>query len=122
MYPCPHCAQATISPLAKWLSGNVRLARCPGCGFRSHVRTTTARQCGAAALVVWAAGVLGFVWRPHPAWLVVGLMAALGIYLLCWHLCALEPADGSDWKLGRNRWLSLFALVIFFIWWLGRNA
>jgi hypothetical protein len=122
VYPCPHCARPSISPLAKWWSGNVRPARCPGCGGWSHVRSTTARQCGAAALVVLAAGVLGFVWHPHLAWLVGGWVAALCIYLLCWHLCALEPADGPDWKPGRNGWLSLFALAILLVWWLGRNA
>lgn len=121
-YICPHCREPGVGVLAKWLSGNVRAAACSTCGRFSEVRSTTARQCSAAALVVAGLSVLGFViGRWHPAWLWAGLGLSFGVYLLTWHLAVLEPADTGGWKLGRNGLISLFGLVLLGAWWLLRT-
>ena len=120
-YTCPHCGASSISAFAKWLSGNVRFARCAACGGSSHVRSTTARQCSAAGLATGGIGVLAFVLGGlHPAWLWAALGAALGVYLLAWHLVALEPDDEGGWKLGRDWLFSLLGLGLLGVWWWGR--
>lgn len=120
-YRCPHCQQLTISLWAKWLSGNVRIACCPDCGGFSQVRTSTARQCGAAALTVAGLTVLGFaLGRWHPAWLGLGLLGSLAVYTLAWHLATLQPKDVGGWKLGQEL-ISMFLLAFLLAaWWLGR--
>ncbi|WP_374667103.1 hypothetical protein [Ramlibacter sp.] len=120
-YTCPHCGAPSISAIAKWLSGNVRFANCAACGGFSHVRSTTARQCSAAGLATGAVGVLAFALGGlHPAWLWTALGAALGVYLLAWHLVALEPDDEGGWKLGRDWLFSLLGLGLLGVWWWGR--
>lgn len=122
-YPCPHCRERTIGFWAKWLSGNLRTARCPACGGGSEVRATTARQCSAAALVVGGLAVMGFVLgQGHPGWLAVGALAAAGVYALAWHWARLLPAAADGRKLGRDWLPSAFAVIVLAIWWLGRNG
>ncbi len=118
-YSCPHCGASSIPALAKWLSGNVRFARCGACGGAAHVRSSTARQCSAAGLATGAIGVLVFALGGlHPVWLWASLAAALVAYLLAWHLVSMEPADEGGWKLGRDWMFSLLALgVLGVLWW-----
>ena len=117
-YRCPHCDAPAITPMAKWLSGNVRVARCPACGGFAHVNHHTAARCSASALLTAALAVLAFVLGElHPAWLWTGLALASGFYLLTWHFADLETADEGGWKLGRNWLFSLLGLVLLVALW-----
>lgn len=112
---CPHCQQAGISGLQKWLSSPARPAKCRQCTGLSYVPSGRSADFLLLA-ITWLlvggllAALLGAIWP-----LLAGGLAGIFTYLRCWQKVKLLASNQETTEQAQGRQTIFNAITLFLI-------